>query len=91
MVNYVIKFSSYAEKDKKKLKQAGLENKARALLKIVSENPFQNPPPYEKLRGDYLRCLSRRINIQHRLVYEVNEELKEIHVLRMWSHYERLR
>ena len=88
MVNYVIKFSSYAEKDKKKLKQAGLEDKARKLLKIISENPFQNPPPYEKLRGDYFGCLSQRINIQHKLVYEVCEELKEIHVLKMWTHYE---
>ena len=88
MVKYVIKFSSFAEKDKKKLKQSGLEDKARKLLKIIADNPFQNPPPYEKLRGDYSGCLSRRINIQHRLVYEVNEELREIHVLRMWTHYE---
>ena len=84
MVKYAIKFSSYAEKDKKKLKQAGLEDKARKLIKIISENPFQNPPPYEKLRGDYQGLLSRRINIQHRLVYEVDENNKEIHVLRMY-------
>ena len=76
-MKYIIKFSSYAEKDKKKLKQSGLEEKARNLLKIISENPFQ-----------YQGCLSRRINIQHRLVYEVDEENKEIHVLRMWTHYE---
>lgn len=88
MVNYAIKFSSEAEKDKKKLKQSGLEEKAKRLLRIIADNPFQNPPPYEKLRGDYLGCLSRRINIQHRLVYEVDERAKEIHVLRMWSHYE---
>ena len=88
MVKYAIKFSSYAEKDKKKLKQAGLEDKARKLIKIISQNPFQNPPPYEKLRGDYQGLLSRRINIQHRLVYEVDENNKEIHVLRMWTHYE---
>ena len=84
MVKYAIKFSSYAEKDKKKLKQAGLEDKERKLIKIISENPFQNPPPYEKLRGDYQGLLSRRINIQHRLVYEVDENNKEIHVLRMY-------
>ena len=87
-MKYIIKFSSYAEKDKKKLKQSGLEEKVRNLLKIISENPFRNPPPYEKLRGDYQGCLSRRINIQHRLVYEVDENKKEIHVLRMWTHYE---
>ena len=87
-MKYIIKFSSYAEKDKKKLKQSGLEEKVRNLLKIISENPFQNPPPYEKLRGDYQGCLSRRINIQYRLVYEVDESKKEIHVLRMWTHYE---
>jgi len=87
MVNYTIKFSSYAEKDKKKLKQAGLQDKAKHLLHIISDNPFQNPPPYEKLRGDYSGCLSRRINIQHKLVYEIDETHKEIHVLRMWSHY----
>jgi toxin YoeB len=88
VVNYVLKFSSFAEKDKKKLKQAGLEEKARKLLKIIQENPFQNPPPYEKLRGDYQGFFSRRINLQHRLVYAIDESKKEIHVLRMWTHYE---
>ena len=84
MVNYVLKFSSFAEKDKKKLKQAGLEEKARKLLKIIQENPFQNPPPYKKLRGDYQGFFSRRITFQYRLVYRVDESKKEIHVLRMW-------
>lgn len=88
MVNYVIKFSSYAEKDKKKLKQSGLEEKARKLLGIIQMNPFQNPPPYEKLRGDYQGCYSRRINIQRHLVYEVDEANKGVHVLRMCTHYE---
>jgi toxin YoeB len=88
VVNYVTKFSSYAEKDKKKLKQSGLEEKARKLLNVIQENPFQNPPPYEKLRGDYQGCYSRRINIQHRLVYEVDEAKKEVHVLRMRTRYE---
>ena len=88
MVNYVIKFSSYAEKDKKKLKQAGLEEKARKLLNIISKNPFQNTPPIEKLRGDFSGCFSRRINIHYKLVYEIDEKHKEIHILRMWTHYE---
>jgi toxin YoeB len=85
MVVYVLKFSSFAEKDKKKLKQSGLEDKARKLLKILQLNPYQNPPPYEKLRGNFQGCFSRRINIQHRLVYEVDEAKKEIHVLRLWD------
>lgn len=88
MVNYVIKFSSYAEKDKKKLKQSGLEEKARKPLGVIQMNPFQNSPPYEKLRGDYRGGHSRRINIQHRLVYEDDEANKEVDVLRMWTHYE---
>lgn len=85
MVVYVLKFSSFAEKDKKKLKQSGLEDKARKLLKILQLNPYQNPPPYEKLRGNFQDCFSRRINIQHWLVYEVDEAKKEIHVLRLWD------
>lgn len=88
MVVYVLKFSSFAEKDKKKLKQSGLEDKARKLLKILQLNPSQNPPPYGKLRGNFQGCFSRRINIQHRLVYEVDEAKKEVHILRMWTHYE---
>lgn len=88
MVNYVIKFSSYADKDKAKLKRSGLEEKARKLLAILQSNPFQNPPPYEKLWGDDQGCYSRRINFQHRLVYLVDEAQKEVRVLRMWTHYE---
>jgi toxin YoeB len=88
VVNYVIKFFSYAEKDKKKLKQSGLEEKARKLLGVIQMNPFQNSTPYEKLRVDYQGGHSHRINIQHRLVYEDDEANKEVHVLRMWTHYE---
>lgn len=88
MVNYQIYFTKRANKDKKLLKQAGLEVKTRKLLKIISDNPYQNPPPYEKLVGNLAGNLSRRINIQHRLVYEVLEEEKAIKVVRMWTHYE---
>lgn len=83
---YTVLFSSIAEKDKKLLKQAGLENKTKELLNILIKNPFQNPPPYEKLLGDLKGLYSRRINITHRLVYKV--ENKNVIVLRMWSHYD---
>lgn len=81
-------FAKAAQKDARKLAEAGLKDKAQALLAILAENPFQNPPPYEKLVGDLAGALSRRINIQHRLVYQVLEEEKAVKVLRMWSHYE---
>lgn len=82
-----VKLSSRAEKDKKLLKRAGLEQKARQLLGILMESPFQNPPPYEKLVGDMAGSYSRRINLQHRLVYEVDKEQGVVYVLMMWSHY----
>ena len=81
-------YTKYAQKDAQKLAAAGLKEKAQALLAILGENPFQNPPPYEKLIGDLNSAISRRINIQHRLVYEVLEDIKTIKVIRMWSHYE---
>ena len=81
-------FARHAQKDAKKLATAGLEEKAQTLLAIVRENPFQNPPPYEKLVGDLTGAYSRRINIQHRLVYQVIEGEKVVKVLRMWSRYE---
>lgn len=85
---YEIYFSKQAEKDKRQLKQAGLEKRARALLNVIAENPFKSPPPYEKLVGDLSGFYSRRINVQHRLVYQVYEEEKAIKILRMWTHYE---
>jgi Txe/YoeB family toxin of toxin-antitoxin system len=85
---YEVLFSKRAIKDRELLKSAGLSEKARALCKILAENPFQNPPPYEKLVGDLKGSYSRRINVQHRLVYEVDEDKKAVYVLRMWSHYE---
>ncbi len=81
-------YTKQAQKDAKKLSHSGLKRKAQLLLEIVSKNPYQNPPPYEKLVGDLLGAYSRRINIQHRLVYQVLENEKAIKVLRMWTHYE---
>ncbi len=83
-----IYFTKHAQKDAKKLKAAGLKKNAEALLDIVKNNPFQNPPPYEKLVGDLSGAFSRRINIQHRLVYQVLKEEKIVKILRMWTHYE---
>ena len=86
--NYVIKFSKMAVKDKKKLKSAGLENTCRKILDLMTTDPFCYPPSYEKLVGDLSGLYSRRINRQHRIVYEVNEEKNEIHIIRMWTHYD---
>lgn len=85
---YRIVYSADAQKDAKKLTQAGLKEKAQKLLGVIAKNPYQNPPPYEKLVGDLAGCFSRRINIQHRLVYEVFKMKRIIRVLRMWTHYE---
>lgn len=90
MVEYKIIFSRLANKDKKLLKQAGLETKAKELLNLIAVNPYQSPPTYEKLKGNLSGCCSRRISYQHRLVYEVDETKKEIFVLRMWTHYEKM-
>ena len=81
-------FAKRAQKDAKKLSQAGLRDKVELLLGILCENPFKSPPPFEKLVGDLLGAYSRRINIQHRLVYQVLEDLKTVKVIRMWTHYE---
>ena len=81
-------FTKQAQKDALKLAAAGLRNKAEALLEILRANPFQNPPPYEKLLGDLSGSYSRRINIQHRLVYQVYEKERTVKVMRIWTHYE---
>ena len=81
-------FSKHAVKDAKKLAAAGLKPKAQELLAVLSNDPFQNLPPFEKLVGDLAGAYSRRINIQHRLVYEVFTNERVIRVLRMWTHYE---
>ena len=88
MVKWNVAYSKFALKDAKKLSAAGLRDKAQALLDILEIDPFQNPPPYEKLVGDLRGAYSRRINIQHRLVYEVFRKEKTVRVLRMWAHYE---
>jgi Txe/YoeB family toxin of toxin-antitoxin system len=87
-VKWTIVFSTQARKDARKLAAAGLKPNAEALLDILSENPFQNPPPYEKLIGDLAGTYSRRINIHNRLVYEVFPKKRIVRVLRMWTHYE---
>ncbi|HEX2613435.1 MAG TPA: Txe/YoeB family addiction module toxin [Fibrobacteria bacterium] len=81
-------FTRQSQKDARKLATAGLKPKAEALLKILEANPFRNPPPYEKLVGDLTGAYSRRINIQHRLVYQVLAEERAVKVLRLWTHYE---
>jgi Txe/YoeB family toxin of toxin-antitoxin system len=88
LVSWQLVYAKHAQKDALKLVAAGLKSKTQTLLAVIQENPFQNPPPYEKLVGDLSGTYSRRINIQHRLVYEVLEAEKVIKVLRMWSHYE---
>jgi toxin YoeB len=81
-------YAKQAQKDAKKLAASGLKPKAEALLEIVKINPFQNPPPFEKLIGDLHGAYSRRINVKHRLVYQVLPRLKVVKVIRMWTHYE---
>jgi Txe/YoeB family toxin of toxin-antitoxin system len=88
VVNWQLVYSRHAQKDAKKLAAAGLKAKAQDLLAVLAADPFQNPPPYEKLVGDLAGAYSRRINIQHRLVYEVFPQERIVRVLRMWSHYE---
>ena len=85
---YVIKFSKQAEKDKVKLKSSNLDKNCKNILSAMTNDPFCYPPSYEKLSGELAGLYSRRINRQHRIVYEVDEEKKEIHIIRMWTHYD---
>ncbi len=87
-MSYELVFANQAKKDARKLKTTPLAAKARQLLEIIRENPFADPPPFEALIGDLKGSFSRRINIQHRLVYQVIEDQKTIKVLRLWTHYE---
>ncbi len=87
-MSWEIVFTKQAQKDAKKLASAGLKPKAQKLLDVIKENPFQNPPPYEKLVGDLAGAYSRRINIQHRLIYQVYVEQRVVKVIRLWTHYE---
>ena len=88
--NYIIKFSKQAEKDKTKLKSSGLDKNCKNILILMTNDPFCYPPSYEKLSGDLSRLYSRRINRQHRIVYEIDEEKHEIHIIRMWTHYDKI-
>lgn len=88
LVSWTLVFTKQAQKDARHLSAAGLRPKAQALLDILSKNPFQSPPPFEKLVGDLEGAYSRRVNIQHRLVYQVLPEVRTVKVIRMWTHYE---
>ena len=83
-----IVYTKQSQKDAKKIAAAGLKEKTERLLRILSENPYQTPPLYEKLTGDLFGAYSRRINIQHRLVYQILKEIRTVKVIRMWTHYE---
>lgn len=87
-MSWKIVFTKHAQKDAKKLASSGLKEKAQSLLTVLESNPYQNPPPYEKLVGDLSGAYSRRINIQHRIVYQVLEQERVVKILRMWTHYE---
>ncbi|MCL1864509.1 MAG: Txe/YoeB family addiction module toxin [Spirochaetes bacterium] len=85
---YNIVYSSQAQKDAKKANNSGLRNNIQKIIEILQNNPYQNPPPFEKLLGDLSGVYSRRINIRHRLVYQVYEKEKIVKIIRMWTHYE---
>lgn len=87
-MSWTIVYTKHAQKDAQKLAAGGLKPKALEILAILAENPFQNPPPYEKLVGDLAGAYSRRINVQRRLVYQVHEAERLVKVIRMWTHYE---
>ena len=87
-MTWEVVFTAQARKDAKKVSGAGLRPKVEALLEILREDPFRSPPPFEKLVGDLAGAYSRRINIQHRLIYQVIKEAKTVKVIRMWTHYE---
>jgi Txe/YoeB family toxin of toxin-antitoxin system len=88
MVNWQLVFTTQAQKDAKTIAHSGLKPQAERLLEIIKENPFKYQPPYEKLAGDLSDAYSRRINIQHRLVYEVLGDIMTVKIIRMWTHYE---
>ncbi len=87
-MSWELVYTKQARKDTKKIAASGLKDKAQELFEIIKDNPYQNPPPYEKLIGDLVGAYSRRINIQHRLVYQIYEEERVIKVIRLWTHYE---
>lgn len=87
MVAWKVIFTKQAQKDAKRLSQSGLKSKAEKLLVILAQNPYQDPPPFEKLVGDLSGAYSRRINIQHRIVCQIVDDIKTVKVIRMWTHY----
>ena len=87
-MNWTLIYTSQSKKDAKKLKKSGLKPHAKKILEIIAADPFQIPPPYEKLVGDLQGAISRRISFQHRLVYQVIEEEQKIKIIRLWTHYE---
>jgi len=87
-VNWKLVYTRQAQKDAKKLAAAGLKDRAIALLEIPGRNPYESPPPFEKLKGDLTGACSRRISVQHRLVYQVLEKERIVKVIRLWTHYE---
>ncbi len=88
MVSWRLVFTKHAKRDAKKLARSGLKPQAERILNILKEDPYQTPPAYEKLIGDLSGACSRRINIQHRLVYQILDDIKTVKVIRMWTHYE---
>lgn len=88
MVRWKLVYTSHARRDAKKLARSGLKPQAERLLTILARNPYQNPPPFERLVGDLTGALSRRITIQHRLVYQVLDDIKTVKIIRLWTHYE---
>jgi len=87
-VTWKVVYTKQAKKDAKKISHSGLKPQAEHLIEILKNDPYQTPPPYEKLLGDLSGACSRRINIQHRLVYQILDDIKTVKVIRMWSHYE---
>jgi Txe/YoeB family toxin of toxin-antitoxin system len=87
-VSWALVYTKQSQKDAKKAKAAGFQAKIETLLSVIAKNPYQNPPPYERLVGDLAGAISRRINIQHRLVYQVIKAARTVKILRMWTHYE---
>jgi len=85
---YKIIYSSQAQRDAKKASKSGIKNNIQKIIEILQKNPYQNPPPFEKLLGELSGSYSRRINMQHRLVYQIYEENKVVKIIRMWTHYE---
>jgi len=87
-VNWRLVYTRQAEKDAKKIAASGLRSKAEEIIQILRENPFQTPPPFEKLVGDLAGAYSRRINIHHRMIYQILTDEKVVKIIRMWTHYE---